>query len=87
MFQKPPKMMYADTESTPEVVIDASNLEELVHPFAATAVEERPESTKIIIESPEPASTPVVTEKIATPQPQELKVPTPQPPERKKSGA
>ena len=79
--------MYGDTESSPEVVIDSSNLEELVHPFAATPVGERPESTTIDIDSQKPGSSPVFTEKIATPQPQELKVAIPQPAERKKSGA
>ena len=91
-------MMYAETESTPEVVIEATNLEELVHPFGATVVEERPLSTTIVIESPKPPITtiviespkppisPVVMEKVATPPPQELKVATPPPLERKKSG-
>ena len=79
-------MMYAETESTPEVVIEATNLEELVHPFGATVVEERPLSTTIVIESPKPPISPVVMEKVATPPPQELKVATPPPLERKKSG-
>ena len=79
-------MMYADTESTPEVVIDPANLEELVHPFGATVVQERPHSTTIVIESPKPPISPVVMKKVATPPPQELKVATPQPQERKKSG-
>ena len=78
--------MYVDTDSTPSVVLDASSIEELVHPFGATLVEERPQSTTIVIESPKPPSSPVIAEKVATPVPQELKVPTPQPQERKKSG-
>ena len=78
--------MYAETESTPEVVIDPANLEELVHPFGATVVQERPQSTTIVIESPKPPISPVVMQKVATPPPQELKVATPQPQERKKSG-
>ena len=75
-----------DAEATPELVIDASNLEEVVHPFGVTMVEERPPTPTIVVDSPQPASSPTNEEEVPTDEAPQEKIPTPEPEERKKSG-
>ena len=75
-----------DAEATPELVIDASNLDELAHPFGVTLVEERPPTPTIVVDSPQPASSPTNEEETPIDEASEEKIPTPEPEERIKSG-
>ena len=47
--------MMMDVDPTPGVVIDATYMEDLDHPFSATLEEIRPPSN-MVVETPEPAS-------------------------------
>ena len=81
------------TNAAPEVVVDASNLEELAQeeleeltcPFSPTLVAERPATPTKDVESPKAASSPDNEEDKPTAPPAKL-MPIPQPQERTPSG-